>query len=71
MIDNSSKPEILAWDFLESDHTIKTYIWLNDLDFLVLMKKYPDGGRRLITSYFVDFPHKRRKLQKKFQDRLK
>jgi len=71
MIDKASQPEILAWDHEEGDKTIKTYVWLQDLDFLVLMKKYPDGGRRLITSYYVDLPHKRRGLQKKYERRLK
>jgi hypothetical protein len=71
MIDNSSQPEILAWDHEEGDKTIKTYVWLPDLDFLVLMKKYPNGGRRLITSYYVDQPHTRRSLNKKYARRLK
>jgi hypothetical protein len=71
MIDEASQPEILAWDYEEGDGTVKTYVWLQDYDFLVLMKKYPDGGRRLITSYYVDQPHTRRGLQKKYARRLK
>jgi len=47
-----------------------TYLWLKDFDFLVLMKKYRDGSRRLITSYFIDYPHKRRKLEKKYNKRI-
>ena len=70
MISNSEKHEVWAWDYKEGDGSIKTYIWLKDFDFLVLMKKYPDGSRRLITSYYIDYPHKRRKLEKKYRRRI-
>jgi hypothetical protein len=70
MMGNSTQPEILAWDYEEGDRTIKTYVWLKDQDFLVLMKKYKDGRRRLITSYHVDQPHTRRSLQKKYAKRV-
>ncbi len=45
-------------------------VWLKDQDFLVLMKEYRDGRRRLITSYRVDRPHTRRSLQKKYAKRV-
>ena len=70
IIDNSNKPEVLAWDYKEGNGSIHTYLWLKHFDFIVLMKKYRDGRRRLITSYFIDYPHKRRKLEKKYQKRI-
>jgi hypothetical protein len=70
IIENSEKPEVLTWDYKEGDGSIRTYLWLKDFDFLVLMKKYRDGSRRLITSYLIDYPHKRRKLEKKYQKRI-
>lgn len=70
LIDHSAESSILAWDFKEGDGTIKTYVWLKDYDFLVIMKKYRDGGRRLITSFYIDYSHKRRELQKKFKKRI-
>lgn len=71
IIENSTQSEVLAWDYLESGGKVHTYIWLKDHNFLVLMKKYSNGQRRLITSYHVDFSHKRKKLQKKFAKRIK
>jgi hypothetical protein len=71
MIDNASQMEILAWDYQEGDRRIKTYVWLPNLDFLVLMKKLPDGRRYLLTSFYVDNSHTRRGLMKKFERRLK
>ncbi len=70
MLDNPGAPEVLAWDYLEGDKTIKTYVWLKDYDYLVLMKKYPDGRRRLITAHCIDYPHKRKNLEKKYKKRI-
>jgi hypothetical protein len=70
IIVNAHRTEVLAFDYQEGDGSVKTYLWLRDFDFLVLMKKYLDGGRRLITSYYIDYPHKRRKLEGKYDRRL-
>jgi hypothetical protein len=71
LIDNARKPEVLAWDHQEADYVTKTYVWLKDHDFLVLMKKYPDGSRRLLTSFHVKYSNYRRKLKKKYAKRLR
>lgn len=70
ILENPDKPEVLAWDNKEGDGSIKTYLWLKSFNFLVLMKKYRDGRRRLITSYYVNYPHKRRNLEKKYKRRI-
>ena len=71
MIENARKDEILVWDYMEAKGTVNTYIWLKDYNFLVLMKKYPDGRRRLLTSFYIDYPNYRRKLEKKYARRIK
>lgn len=70
MLDHPEKAEILAWDHEEGDGTVKTYIWLENYDFIVIMKKYPDGRRRLITSFWVEYGNTRRKLRKKYDRRI-
>lgn len=50
--------------------SIHTYVWLKDLDYLIVMKKYPNGQRRLITAYYVDYENTRRKLRKKYEGRV-
>jgi len=70
IIENSKRPEVLVWDYKEGDGSTRTYLWLKDFNFLVLMKKYPDGRQRLITSYYVDYSHKRRRLEKKYKKRI-
>lgn len=62
--------DILDWDHEEGDGTIKTYIWLHRLDFVIILKRLPDGRRRLITSYHLDGDHQRNKIRKKYDRRL-
>lgn len=70
MLDNLGQPEILDWDYAEGDKSIHTYVWLKDFDYLIVMKKYPNGQRRLITAYYVDYENTRRKLRKKYEGRV-
>jgi hypothetical protein len=70
MLDHSDKPEILAWDHDEGDGTVKTYVWLESYDFVVIMKKYSNGRRRLITSFWVEYGNTKRKLRKKYERRI-
>ncbi|OPL19061.1 MAG: hypothetical protein AVO35_12705 [Candidatus Aegiribacteria sp. MLS_C] len=61
---------VLAWDYEEAKNTIHTYVWLVDWDYLIIMKKYPDETRRLITAHCILYPHKKRKLEKKYNNRI-
>jgi len=70
MLDHVGYSEELAWDYEEGDGTVKTYVWLEQCDFLVLLKKYRDGRRRLITSYWIEYAHTKRSLRKKYEQRL-
>ncbi len=69
MIENCPSHEILDWD-IEEEGSIKTYVWLKSHDFLVLMKRYPDGARRLLTAYCLNYDNMREKLRKKYDRRL-
>lgn len=71
LVEHPSEPEVLAWDYVEGDRTIKTYIWIKDYDFVVIMKKYPDNKRRLITSFYVDRSFKRKDFERKYANRIK
>ncbi len=71
LIENAEKSEVLAWDYEEGNGSIKTYSWLKDLDFVVIMKKYPDGKRRLITAFYVDSEYKRRDFENKYKKRIR
>ena len=70
ILDHPRKPEVLAWDHREGDGTIKTYVWLANDDFVVIMKKYANGRRRLITSFYVEYENTKRKFRKKYDRRI-
>jgi len=70
IIENTTDPEVAAWDYLEGDGNTKTYVWLKDYDFVVIMKRYPDGRRRLITSFYVDSAYKQKDLERKHANRV-
>lgn len=71
MLDNCDKPEILDWDYEEDDGDIHTYVWLKYYDYLMILKKYRDGRRRLVTSYWIEYDNFKRKLGKKYDNRIK
>ena len=71
LLEHPSEPEVLTWDYEEGDRTIKTYAWIKDNDFVVIMKKYPDDKRRLITSFYVDKSFKRKDFERKYANRIK
>lgn len=70
LIEQARDTEILAWDYEEEDLTIKTYLWLKDHNFVVIMKKYPNGVRRLITSFYIDKFYKRQDFERKYAKRI-
>lgn len=70
MIDNTLQPEVWDWDYEEGDGTIKTYVWLKDFDFVVILKKYDNGNRRLVTSFWLEYSNTKKKMQEKYDNRL-
>jgi len=71
MIEKAADPKVLAWDYEEGNLTIKTYVWLRDDDFVVILKKYSNNKRRLITSFYVNKSYKRKDFERKYADRIK
>ncbi len=67
---NHADQAVLAWDFEEAASDVRTYVWLKDLDYVVVMKRYPDGARRLITAYWIDYESKRKTLRSKYARRI-
>jgi hypothetical protein len=67
---NCGLPDVLAWDFEEGTGDVKTYVWLHEHDYLIVLKRYPDGRRRLITAFYIDHASYRAKIRKKYEKRL-
>ena len=70
MLDNITDPQVTHWDYVEGDKTVKTYVWLKDFDFVIVLKRMPNLSRRLITSFHVDYANKKRDLERKYSQRL-
>jgi hypothetical protein len=69
---NAPDPSLKIWDFREGRRKIRTYVWLESNDYLIILEKRParQGDRFfLITAYSIDGNDTRRKLQKKFEKR--
>lgn len=67
VISNSSQQEVTKWDYLESKGYVNTYLWLRELDYVVILRKFRNGhGRNLITAHCVDGNGTRRTLERKF-----
>ena len=66
----SSQPEIIDWDYEEGNGGIRTYVWLKENNFLIVMKKYTNNTYRLITSFWVEYENTKRKLERKYINRL-
>jgi len=55
MLDHPEKPEVLAWDHKEGDGAVKTYVWLEDYDFVVIMKRVVPVDNSLIYNDIIRF----------------
>lgn len=70
VIDHVDDPAVTAWDYEEGKGDVHTYLWLEDLDYVVILKRYPNGKRRLLTAFYVAYESKRRNLRARYANRL-
>lgn len=67
-ITNSHDPVVTVWDYRETSGRVRTYVWLENWDYLIILEKRQQ--RRgliafLITAYFVEGDSTKRKLRRK------
>ena len=68
----STDPAVKVWDYEEAKRRIRTYLWLEDYDYVVVLEKQTRGFREvafLVTAYHVDGESRRRSLEKKYNAR--
>ena len=70
---NCSDLEVKVWDYKEARGKIRTYLWLENWDYvIVLEKRQLSGGRNiafLITAFYVEGKSTRKSLQRKYEKR--
>jgi hypothetical protein len=73
VITNCGDPEIKVWDYKEARGKIRTYIWLENWDYVVVLEKRVLRGGRviafLITAFYMGGSSTRRKLQRQYESR--
>jgi hypothetical protein len=71
-ISHSDDKSVKVWDFRESNRHIRTYIWLHDWDYVIILekRKHRKGPIAfLVTAFYVEGDSNRRSLSGKFQKR--
>jgi hypothetical protein len=67
---HSDKLNLLEWDYLENNDKVRTYIWLKNLDYIVIIEKKKEKFAILISAHYIDGEGSRNKYQTKFDHRI-
>jgi len=71
-IEHADIEDVKTWDYREAKRTVRTYLWLQDLDYCVVLERKAHDNRErffLVTAFHVDGPSRRRNLGKKYAQR--
>jgi Protein of unknown function (DUF3800) len=72
VIKNYNTPEVTFWKYDHGNKSIRTYLWLKEHDYVVVMEEREKRGHAFLnTAFHVDGPSVRRSLEKKFEKKLK
>lgn len=70
-LNNSTDSEVLVWDYNEGSNGVRTYVWLRNWDYVIILRKQTKYNiASLITAYHVDGSSSRSKLQRKYAKRV-
>ena len=72
-ISHSSDAFIKAWNYYEGKGGISTYIWIEDLNYVIILKPREQRVGKvyfLKTAYYIDGDRKKNQLQKKYGRRI-
>lgn len=72
-LQNSKNVEVKVWNYEEQHGRVRTYVWLENFDYLVILQQRKVGARQaafLITAYHVGGDSTRRSLQRKYSNRI-
>lgn len=74
IVENYTDNNVLYWENEEGKGKIRTYIWLEQLDYIIILEKKnmkKGSVMFLITAYYIEGNSSRSKLRKKYNKRLK
>ncbi|MBW1668869.1 MAG: hypothetical protein JRJ66_12610 [Deltaproteobacteria bacterium] len=73
IINNANDGSVKVWDYKEKRGAIRTYLWLEDWDYAIILEKKQVGQRIVffvITAFHVDGESRRRSLRVKYSKRI-
>lgn len=76
IIANSDDGSVLVWDYEDETcrrKAVRTYLWLKQHDFLVILEKQSAAQRqiyRLITSFHITYAAKRKDLESRYAKQI-
>ncbi len=73
IIEHCDSPLVRCFDYADGKGRVRSYLWLFDHDFVVVLQKQDRGHTkiaRLITAYYIDGERGRHQLEKRYRERL-
>ncbi len=71
-ITNAKDSVVKMWNFREANRRLRTYLWLEAWDYVVILEKRQQSGREiafLITAFYVEGNSTRKRLRDKYAKR--
>jgi hypothetical protein len=69
MLEHPDDPEMTVWN-VDASGRVRTYLWLQEEDFAVILQHRDAQTAILITAYHLDGEGSRRKLRKSYANKL-
>ncbi len=72
-ISHSEDEWVKVWDYLEGTGRLRTYLWLENLDSIIVLEKRRQKKGEiafLVTAFYVDGDANKRNLNKKYDGRV-
>ena len=74
VLDHSADSSILAFNHKENNGQIRTYIWLKDWDYVVILRPWKTRKYgtvwMLVTAFFMDYRNARNNMRLKYNNRI-
>jgi hypothetical protein len=70
VIEHSDDPVIRCWDSNAEGKRVRSYLWLEPEDYVVVLEQRAVDTVFLITAYHLDGESSRRKLRRSYENRL-
>ncbi len=68
-ITHATDNAVKSWSYKEGKGHIRTYLWLEDFDYVIILEKRK-RMTLLITAYYVEGDSNRRSLRQKYKNRV-